>query len=274
MKSCPKVAFLGSSGSYSEEASYKFFNGKLIPVNFKTINLIFQQFSENNFDYAVVPIENSIEGSVNQTYDLLYTSKAKICGEVFLKIDHHLLANKGTKITQIKRVFSHQQAISQCLPFIEKNGFETIPYYDTASSAKLIASEKLMDSAAISSSRSAGIYDLQILKKDISINQSNYTRFIILSKNDCEPSGNDKTSIIINLKHVHSSLYHALGEFASRKINLTKIESRPIKGNSWEYLFYIDFEGNKKETLCRSALQNLKKHCNSIKILGSYKQAL
>ena len=118
MKSCPKVAFLGSSGSYSEEASYKFFNGKLIPVNFKTINLIFQQFSENNFDYAVVPIENSIEGSVNQTYDLLYTSKAKICGEVFLKIDHHLLANKGTKITQIKRVFSLQQAISQCLPFI------------------------------------------------------------------------------------------------------------------------------------------------------------
>ena len=210
--------------------------------------------------------------NVNQTYDLLYTSPVKICGEIFLKINHHLLVNKGTKITQIKRVFSHQQALSQCLPFIEKNGFESVPYYDTASSAELISTKKLMDSAAISSSRSAQIYDLEILKKNISINKSNYTRFIVLSNNDCEPSGNDKTSIIISLKHIHSSLYNALGEFASRKINLTKIESRPIKENFWEYLFYIDFEGNKKDTICSSALQDLRKHCNSIKILGSYKQ--
>jgi chorismate mutase/prephenate dehydratase len=268
-----KVAFQGEKGAYSETAVYTFF-GKTADVKpCRDLRDVFESVQKRETDHGVVPIENSLEGSINQTYDLFLTYDLKVCGEVVVRVSHCLLANKGTTLKQIKTVYSHPQALAQCRNFLEKSGWELIPTYDTAGSAKMLKEKALKNAAAIASERAAELYKLKILAKEIEDNTNNYTRFFVLATEDSPVTGKDKTSIIFSAAHKPGSLYDALGEFAKRGINLTKIESRPTKQTPWEYNFYLDFEGHRTEESCAEALQALQKFAAFIKILGSYPRA-
>jgi len=268
-----KVAFQGEIGAYSESAIYEFFGPVAQPIPCKRFSDVFKSVENDEVDFGVVPIENSIEGSVTQVYDLFLEYDLKVCGEVVLKIVHCLIATPGTKLDSIKVIFSHPQALGQCRNFLEKLDCELISTYDTAGSVKMIKERNIVDAAAIASERAAKIYGMDILAKDISDNPNNYTRFFILSKFDAPPTGNDKTSIIFSTRHVPGALYRALGEFALRGINLTKIESRPTRQRPWEYNFYLDFEGHRTEPRCAEALEGLKSNAILVKILGSYPKA-
>ena len=268
-----KVAFQGEIGAYSEIAVYKHFTSDAQTIPCKSFSDVFKSVEAGNVDYGVVPVENSIEGSVNQVYDLFLEYDLEVCGEIILKIEHCLLANRNADLNSIKVVYSHPQALAQCSNFLERLGCKIIPTYDTAGGAKIVKERGTNDVAAIASERAAEIYGMKILARDISNTPDNYTRFLVISTEDSPPTGNDKTSIIFSLKHVPGSLYKALEEFALREINLTKIESRPTKRRPWEYNFYLDFEGHRNDPKCMEALKGLEKKATFIKILGSYPKA-
>ena len=268
-----KVAFQGELGAYSENAVYSFFGQSAEVKPCKNFDGVFESVKTGNVNYGVVPIENSIEGSVNRTYDLFLEYDLKVCGEIIIRISHCLIAHKGSKISQIKTVYSHPQALAQCRTFIEQHKLKAISTFDTAGSVKMIKEENLMDAAAIASERAAQIYDMTILAKEIEDIKNNSTRFFVLDKKDSPYSGEDKTSIIFAAKSIPGALYHVLKEFADRNINLTKIESRPTKQTPWEYHFYLDFEGHRTETKCRDALESIKDKTVFVKLLGSYKAA-
>jgi chorismate mutase/prephenate dehydratase len=267
------VAFQGERGAYSESAVFQFFGSKVQVKPCMDFRDVFESVKKQEVQAGVVPVENSLEGSINQNYDLFFGYDLKVCGEVIVKVAHCLIVNPGTRLDRIKSVYSHPQALAQCRSFLENSKWEIIPTYDTAGSVKIIKKQKLMNSAAIASERAAEIYEMHILAKDIADNKENYTRFFVISKEDSPPTGKDKTSIIFSAKHEPGSLYHALGEFAKRNINLTRIESRPTKKTLWEYNFYLDFEGHWSEPKCTEALKALQKYVTFIKILGSYPKA-
>lgn len=268
-----KVSFQGERGAYSEEAAFNFFgtNIKLKPC--MELDEVFESVECGETEYGVVPIENSLEGSVNQTYDLLLSSNLKVCGEIVLRIVHCLIVHPKAEKGSIKYVYSHPQALAQCRNFIKRSGYKPIPYFDTAGSVKMIKEKGLLDAAAIAGRRAAEIYQMKVIAEGIEDKQNNYTRFFVLSKHDSPPTGEDKTSIIFSVKHVPGALYNALEEFAKNGINLTKIESRPTKIKPWEYNFYLDFEGHINEERCREAIEKLKGKALFIKILGSYPKA-
>ena len=268
-----KVAFQGEIGAYSESAVYSFFGPSAEVKPCKNLSDVFESVENGDTSYGVVPIENSIEGSVNQTYDLFLTHDLKVCGEIVLKIVHCLITNPKTKLDSVKVVYSHPQALAQCRGFLEDLGCELISTYDTAGSVKMMKEKRLMNAAAIASERAAEIYRMKVLVEGIADNPNNYTRFFVLSRKDSSPSGKDKTSIIFSTKHVPGALFHALEEFASRGINLTKIESRPTKQQPWEYNFYLDLEGHRLEKRCQEALRALEKKSAFVRILGSYPKA-
>lgn len=268
-----KIAFQGELGAYSEMAVYSFFGQEVEVKPCKSFDEVFENVKKGNVDYGVVPIENSIEGSVNRTYDLFLEYDLKVRGEIIIRISHCLIANKGTKIEQIKAVYSHPQALAQCRKFLEQNKLKAISNFDTAGSVKMIKEEKMTDAAAIASERAAQIYDMTILAREIEDVKNNSTRFFVLDKKDAPYTGEDKTSIIFAAKSIPGALHKVLKEFADRDINLTKIESRPTKQTPWEYHFYLDFEGHITEQKCQKALKNIEDKTIFIKILGSYKAA-
>jgi chorismate mutase/prephenate dehydratase len=268
-----KVAYQGEPGAYSESALFAYFGPSAQPVPCRNFSDVFRSVESGETDYGIVPIENSIEGSVNPVYDLFLKYDPKVCGEIILKITHCLIANPGTRLEDIKVIYSHPQALAQCRAFLESLKCELISTYDTAGSVKMIKEQGLLSSGAIAGERAAEIYGMSILARDIADNPNNYTRFFILSRNDAPPSGNDKTSVIFSTRHVPGALYQALGEFAKRNINLTKIESRPTKRRPWEYNFYLDFEGHRSEKKCAEALEGLRRKAVFVKILGSYPKA-
>lgn len=267
------VAFQGEHGAYSESAVYDFFGPTAQPKPCKNFSDVFRSVDDRETEYGVVPIENSIEGSVNQVYDLFLQYDLKVRGEIVLKIVHCLIANPETQLNSVKVIYSHPQALAQCRNFLESLGCELISTYDTAGSVKMIKEKGMIDAAAIAGERAAEIYRMKILAKEIADNLNNYTRFFVLSRTEPPPSGNDKTSIIFSTRHVPGALYKALGEFAVRGINLTKIESRPTKQRPWEYNFYLDFEGHRSEEGCAEALKELRTKSVFVKILGSYPKA-
>ena len=273
MKAKVKVAYQGEPGAYSESAVYSYFGSSADPLPCKTFSDVFRSVEMGRTLYGIVPIENSIEGSVNAVYDLFLKYDPKVCGEIILRIAHCLIANPGTKLEDIKVIYSHPQALGQCRTYLERLNCELISTYDTAGSVKMIKEKRLMDAGAIAGERAAKIYNMAILARDIADNPNNYTRFFVLSQNDAPPTGNDKTSVIFSTKHVPGALYEALGEFAKRGINLTKIESRPTKRRPWEYNFYLDFEGHRREKKCSEALEGLRRKAVFVKVLGSYPKA-
>ena len=269
-----KIAYQGETGAYSEMAVYKFFGSKAEPVPCKDFRDVFESVKTGALPHGVIPIENSIEGSVNQNYDLFLTYDLKVCGEVAVKLAHVLIGNPHTKFENIETVYSHPQALAQCREYLEKHKWEIIPAYDTAGAVKIIKEKNLGNAAAIASEKAADLYSMKIIARDIADNPSNYTRFLVLGDEDAAPTGDDKTSIIFSAKHAPGTLYHALGEFASRNINLTKIESRPTKTTAWQYNFYLDFEGHRTEKRCSEALEALEKYATFVKILGSYPRVI
>ena len=275
----PKVAFQGERGAYGEMATLQYFpNVKLLPL--KSFQDVFDAAETGKVEYIVVPLENSIEGSINEIYDLLLQTKMNVVGEIYQRVRHCLIANRGTKM--IRYVHSHPQALAQCRAYLQNKGLMPVPTYDTAGAAKMIKENKMADSAAIASKRAAEFYDMEILDEGIEDRRNNYTRFFVLSpkkKNSGKSVPHDivshdhKTSIIFSVRHVPGALFGILGEFAIRKINLTKIESRPTKETPWEYNFYVDFEGHIQNKAVREALMSIKPKTSYIKILGSYKKA-
>ena len=268
-----KVAFQGERGAYSESAVYQFFGSETRVKPCKEFRDAFESVASQETEFGVIPIENSLEGSVTQNYDLFLKYDLKVCGEVIVKVEHYLIANPGTALADVKAVYSHPQALAQCRHFLEELGRELIPTYDTAGSVKMLKEKGIRNAAAVASERAAKIYDMQILAKDIADNSENYTRFFVLSKEEGAATGKDKTAVIFGATHAPGILYHALGEFAKREINLTKIESRPTKQKPWEYNFYLDFEGHRTEKKCADALKALEKYASFIKVLGSYAKA-
>jgi prephenate dehydratase len=275
----PRVAFQGERGAYGEMATLQYFpDVKLLPL--KSFQDVFDAAETGKVEYIVVPLENSIEGSINEIYDLLLQTKMNVVGEIYQRVRHCLIANRGTKM--IRYVHSHPQALAQCRAYLQNKGLKPMPTYDTAGAAKMIKENKMVDSAAIASKRAAELYDMEILDEGIEDRKNNYTRFFVLSpkkkksgKSDPHDIGgyNHKTSIIFSVRHVPGALFGILGEFAIRKINLTKIESRPTKETPWEYNFYVDFEGHLQNKAVHEALLSIKPKTSYIKILGSYKKA-
>ena len=268
-----RVAFQGEKGAYSENAVYAFFGDSVKVQPCRDLAEVFESVEKQRTDFGVVPIENSLEGSVNQTYDLFLTYGLKVRGEIIIRISHCLIANPVTELETVKTVYSHPQALAQCRRFLERLGADLIPTYDTAGSVKMLKEKRLKASAAVASEKAAELYGMKILAREIEDNSTNYTRFFVISKEDSPITGRDKTSIIFAASHTPGSLYKALGEFAKRGINLTKIESRPTKQKPWEYNFYLDFEGHRTEERCRETLKELEKSAAILKILGSYPKA-
>jgi prephenate dehydratase len=230
--------------------------------------------SKHETEWAVVPIENSLEGGVTETYDLLLNSELKVTGEIKFRIRHCLIAKPNSTLKGIRRVLSHPQALAQCRKNLEKLGLVHQPFYDTAGSVKFVADSSDSSLAAIAGRRSAKVYDMKVLKTDMEDSKTNYTRFLILGKRALSRvRGYTKTSLIFSTKHRPGSLFEALQPFAKQGINLTKIESRPTKQIPWEYYFYLDFDGSTKDEGVHRAIEELRKRVDLVKILGSYPRA-
>ena len=267
-----KVAFQGERGAFSEDAVITFFGDvELFPSRY--IADVFEAVLKDEVDFGVVPVENSQAGSINDTYDLLLSYPLNIVGEIHLRISHCLMALPGESLDGIKVIYSHPQALAQCEEFLRKLKAEVVPTYDTAGSAKRIKEAGLKGCAAVASRRAAQIYGLEILAEKIETNVNNYTRFFVISKKKAEPAPKSKTSLVFGTKNIPGALYACLGAFATRDINLTKLESRPSRDKPWEYIFYVDFEGHIDDQVCQEALAELKEKTNFIKILGSYPRA-
>jgi len=267
------VAFQGQDGAYSQEAALDFFGNSVLTRPCETLDEVFKLVQEGHVHYGIVPVENSQEGSISRSYDLLLDADVMVCGETQIRVSHCLIANRVTSPASIKRIYSHPQALAQCQAYLRHLGCEIIPAYDTAGSVKMIKEKKILDGAAIASARAAKIYDMKIIAREIEDNPRNTTRFFILSREDAPPSGDDKTSIVFLLKHKPGTLYQALGAFAKRKINLTKIESRPTRQKPWEYNFYLDFEGHRGDVAVQQTLAQLEDISLFLKVLGSYPKA-
>src|SRR5919112_3556377 len=267
-----KIGFQGELGSYSEIAAFRYFsNSQSQFIPFRSFQDLFDNVENSFLDAAIIPVENSIEGSVNETYDLLMEKQLFVTGEIYQRIRHCLITNKRSQ--EIKTVYSHPQALAQCRNYIRRRSLEPIPSYDTAGSVKFIKEHSLAHASAIASKRSAEIYDMKIIEEGIEDKNNNFTRFLVISKISGNQTEADKTSIIFSISHTPGSLFLILKEFALRNINLTKIESRPTKDIPWEYYFFVDFEGSPNEDTIKKSMLNIKKETLFFKILGSYKKA-
>ncbi len=267
------VAYQGERGAYSEGASLQFFGHAISLKPCEYLEDTFRAVEQGEAQYGVVPIENSLEGSISRVYDLMLDSALQVCGETEYRVSHCLIANPGVKLEAIKRVYSHPQALGQTQAYLRRMKFETIPTYDTAGSVKMIKEKGITDGAAIASARAAEIYGMEILAREIEDTPNNFTRFFVLGQHDAAPTGNDKTSIVFSVKHKPGALYELLKELAGRNLNLTKIESRPTRQKPWEYNFYLDFEGHREDKVPREALEQVKDFAIFIKVLGSYPKA-
>jgi prephenate dehydratase len=264
-----KVAFQGEPGAYSEQAVFNYF-GKVETIPCESFDAMFDSVVSGKSDAALAPIENSLAGSIHQNYDLLLRHDLHIVGEYLLRVRHCLIANPGVKMEDIKKAISHPQALGQCAEYLRSHGIKPEQVYDTAGSVKMLKESGARDVAAIASKRAAELYGMQILEEGIEDNAENYTRFLAIQRESTVPGGEAKTSIVFTLKNVPGALFKALSVFALRDIDLTKIESRPLQGKPWEYLFYIDFIGATHEETAKRALDHLGEYAMTLRVLGSY----
>ncbi|MHA1266771.1 MAG: prephenate dehydratase [Candidatus Helarchaeota archaeon] len=267
-----RVAYLGPQGTFSDQAAKTYFSQA--ETDFFVVNKIsevFRKVKSQEVDYGIVPVENSLYGSVPDTLDLLLESNLKVCGEIILRICHNLIVLKEMPLSAIQIVLSKDQAFGQCRQFLDENlsHAEFVETKSTARAVELLSNYE--NAAAIGTELAAEIYGGIILAKGIEDNPNNYTRFFVIGTEDTLPSGNDKSSIIFSVKHIPGALLNALKSFSSRNINLTKLESRPSRFTPWEYFFYTDFEGHISNPEVQDALRDLQKNTLFIKILGSYK---
>lgn len=266
-----KVSFQGERGAYSEAAARSFFAEEIKPVPLSTFAEVLESTASGNTDYSVLPVENSLEGSVGESYDLLYSTSLNAMGEIYHRIEHCLIGNG--RLEEVDTVYSHPQALGQCRDFIQKNNMKTVPTYDTAGSVRIIKEINKKNISCIASKTASQIYEMPILSENIANNLNNYTRFLVLSKKTCDETGNDKTSIIFSITHEPGSLFRIIENFHNYNVNLTKIESRPTKSKNWEYNFFVDFEGHAKTPRILEMLEKIKDDTLFMKTLGSYPSA-
>jgi len=265
------VAYQGEPGAHSERAARAFFGTKAKLIACEHFQDVFRFASAGRSRYAVIPIENSVFGSVHQNYDLLLAHSLKIAGEISLRIHHHLMALPGVGVRDIRFIISHPQALGQCDEFIgTMKRAKTVVYYDTAGAAKMIREEERRNAAAIASAQAATTYRLRILRRNIENNHHNYTRFLVLSKSSVSLKRGGKTSLVFAARNIPGALFKSLAVFALRDVNMQKIESRPLQGKPWEYLFYLDILGSAAEEKVRQALHHLEEVSTFVRILGSY----
>jgi len=264
-----KIAFQGEPGAYSEEAGQGYDpSSEMVPK--ETFDAVFSAVTSGACDIGLIPIENSLAGSIHQNYDLLLHHELFIIGEYYLRVRHCLIGFPGVRLTEIKKVISHPQALGQCAGYLRKLDVKTEPVYDTAGSVKILRSSQDRTTAAIASKRANEIYKMEILQEGIEDNPENYTRFLAIAPQPVVPKGEAKTSIVFTLQNEPGALFKALSVFALRDIDLTKIESRPLAGKPWEYLFYLDFSGTTENQAVRRALDHLEEYAPMLRILGSY----
>jgi len=264
-----RVAFQGEAGAYSEEAGFGYFDApEMVPH--ESFEAVFAAVTSGACQSGLIPIENSLAGSIHQNYDLLLRHDLHIVGEYFLRVRHCLIGFPGVEISEIARVISHPQALRQCAGTLRTLGVKTEPVYDTAGSVKMLKVGDERTTAAIASKRAAEIYEMQVLQESIEDNPENYTRFLEIAPEPGKPAGEAKTSIVFALKNQPGALFKALSVFALRDIDLTKIESRPLAGKPWEYLFYIDFIGAMGDEPSKRALDHLGEYALMLRVLGSY----
>lgn len=266
-----KVAFQGERGAYSEVAARELLGKNIIPISCDSFETLFERVEKKRADLGIIPIENSLVGSIHKNYDLLLDHNLKVIGEVQLRVSHALIAPPGVAFNKITKVYSHPMALEQCRKFFKRHKtIAPISYYDTAGAVKMVSESGLSNSAAIASPFAAQIHKMKILKQAIEDEKHNYTRFLLLSRNSINFHGKSKTSIVFSLKSEPGALFKALSVFALRNIDLSKIESRPSRQRAWQYYFYVDFEGGIKEERVNHALDHLGEITHFIKILGSY----
>ncbi len=267
------IAFQGEDGAYSQEAIFETFGAETPTLACASFVEIFQAIESGRADSGMLPIENSTAGAINQSYDLLLDYDLKITREVIFRVRHALLAPPGVALGDIRRVYSHPQALAQCERFIAARGWQPVVAYDTAGAAKLLAASREKDAGAIASETAARLYGLQVLARGVEDLSNNYTRFFTIGHAESPHAEKSKTSIVLATQHAPGALYECLGEFAARGINLTKLESRPDRRRAWHYVFYLDFEGHWDDAPCRDALVGLLNKSSFLKVLGSYPAA-
>ena len=264
-----KIAFLGPYATFTHEAAMRHFglSGEFIPKD--EIADVFEEVEKGRADFGVVPVENTTEGAVDHTLDMFIKSNLKICAEIMLKISLALM-NRSGKLKDIRRVSSNSHAIAQCAGWLKRN-LPGVAVVDTASTA-LAAQKAAQDPAvaAIASEAAAATYDLKVVERNIEDHADNYTRFLVIGRKETKKTGTDKTSILFAIKDAPGALYRILRPFAQRNINLTKIESRPMKTKAWEYVFFLDMEGHITDKKIKAAIEKLEEQCSFLKILGSY----
>jgi 3-deoxy-7-phosphoheptulonate synthase len=266
------IAFQGEHGAFSEKAARQFFGDRAKTSPTPSFREVFEKVTSRECAYGVVPVENTLGGSIHQNYDLLLEHDVQIVGEAKLRIVHCLIANRGTRLDQVKRIYAHPQAAAQCEKFLRGHAaWSVLQVYDTAGSVKMIKEEKAMDAAAIASSDAARQFEMEILKEGIESDPQNYTRFIVIAREGA--TGGGKVSLVYATKNEPGALFRTLEIFGRRGVNLSKLESRPIAGKPWEYLFYVDLTGDLQEKTVAAALKELRERATFVKVLGSYPSA-
>jgi len=269
-----RVAYQGLAGAYSEEAARQRFGPEAEAVPHETFADVFRSVELGTCDYGMLPVENSVAGSVNQSYELLIEHDLRIFAEVILRVTHMLLAPAGNALHTIRTVRSHPQALAQCQRYIARHGFRAEMSADTAGAAHDLAKCPEEGVAVIASEAAASLAGLEILDRRIEDAPTNFTRFFVLSREDAPRAQRSKTSLVFTTPHQPGALHACLGEFASRRVSLSKIESRPRPNRPWQYVFYLDFEGHCRDSKCEAALLGLLLRSSFVKMLGSYPAAV
>jgi len=266
-----KVACFGEPGSYTEEAMARFFGEDAVASYKNTFAGVMEALNRGETEYAVLPIENSSTGSISDIYDLLGKSNTCIIGELEVKVDQALIGMPGTVLEEIQKVYSHPQGLLQCRDFLAQYPNMKAEAYDsTSGSVKKVAKEKNATLAAIGSTRAASYYGLEVLRENINGESNNTTRFIVITQEKIYQKKGKKVSICFSIKHEAGSLYKMLSNFMYNHINLTQLESRPIKDRKWEYLFFLEFEGNLEDAAIQNALRGVKQEAETFYLLGCF----
>lgn len=265
------VAFQGEPGAFSHHACLKIFGAKIKTKPCLVFDDAFEAVACKRADFAVVPIENTLAGSIHQNFDLLARHSLEIVAETSLRVEHNLIVHPHASLRQIRQIYSHPAALEQCKRLLRRlKTVEKIAFYDTAGSVKFIRDRGLENAAAIASEDAARIYGMKILRRGIEDEPENFTRFLALARKGRFPRAGSKTSIVFGLKNEPGVLFKALSVFALRNIDLTKIESRPIRRKPWQYLFYLDLKSDVSSPECINALRHLRELAPYLKVLGSY----
>ena len=267
------IAYLGPKGTFTQSAALKHFGHSVNTTAFGTIDQVFREVESNASHYGVVPIENSIEGVVNHTLDMLNHSSLVVCGEVELRIHHHLLS-KAEKLDELTQVFSHQQSLAQCREWLDTYLVKAERISVTSNGEAADIASKNNQSAAIASDAASELYGLNKLATNIEDEPDNTTRFLVIGRTACPKSGNDKTSLIFSAANKPGSLHKMLGCFANNSVSMTRIESRPSRREMWDYVFFVDIEGHAEDDAVKKALIELEEHAAMIRLLGSYPRAV